>query len=127
MRLKRQLGSSLRLTSGRDRKGYILRDGEETPAEIPRHKSLPGLAVCVFVVLQGSLEGENVPSPRKLGNLPQNTLDIWGQDRAWPWGIWNGSLAMAHPMSSTVVQGKPNPGQRCKSHQADGRPHCSVG
>lgn len=67
-------------------------------AEIPLGHHLPGLAMCACV---GAGVGENAPSLRQLQTCPRS--------------IWDGGLAMLHPMASDVIWRNLEQGD--KSHQ----------
>lgn len=88
-----QPGSSFHLTNGRDPKGYILRDGQETPA---KNSCLALLCVCTVVGLGGEFsqfKDVQEPAPGCSGHLeagrclaPRHLEWVLGcaHPRAWP-------------------------------------------
>ena len=105
-----QPGSSFHLTNGRDPKGYILRDGQETPA---KNSCLALLCVCAVVGLGGEF-----PGLRMRGSLPQGALDIWRQEGAQAHGIWSGCLTVPTPGHGPGSRRNPTQGRDDKLHQA---------
>lgn len=74
-RLSHQLGSCLHLASGRDPEGYILRGGEETPAEIPQYKAFLALLHVSLCCYRGALRERIFQVQESLGHLGAG----WGQ------------------------------------------------
>lgn len=90
--------------------------------KFPWYKNLSSLAVCLCWYWGW---GENSPSLRKRGNLPQDALDIWRREGARPRGIWSGCLALPTPWPQLWSREDPTRGRDGKFHQA-GRPGCAA-
>lgn len=93
MRLNHQPGSSFYPANGRDPRGHILRDGEETPADSPLVQK-PAWPCCVCVVL--GLWGECSKSEEAWKPAPGCAEHLgagWGQALGClEWGLGLGSL-----------------------------------
>lgn len=110
-----QPGSSFHLTNSRDPKGYILRDGQETPA---KNSCLALLCVCAVVGLGGEFsqfEDVREPAPGCSGHLEAG--------RCPSRGIWSGCLAVPTPGHSPGSRRNP-PGPRWRV--PPGSPWCAA-